>query len=159
MTKRWLILVIWFLVLVAVIICTIPLLFPPDVDGHEVSTTIDKDIEAELVGIWREGYTQECITGESLIIYYGDKTFEEHFTYFATDDCKYGDGKLLKVGESHSGVRMGGWYMLYGYLYYTDSRGITISRIKVLSIDKEKAEYIWDNKETCEGYRVDINNG
>jgi hypothetical protein len=123
--------------------------------GQKV-TPVDVEISKALVGTWKETYTQGCIVGESLIIYYGNKTFEEHFTYLAMDDCRYGNGKLLMTGEATSGVRMGTWFVSYGYINYVDDRDIPTSRIKVLSIDKEKASYVWDNGETCEGRRIDL---
>lgn len=141
---------------IVIFVAFVLLLWIITAEGNEVSTPIDKEISQELVGVWKEWYAQGCIEGESLVIYYADKTYEEHATYIATERCELDDGRVLEAGEVIHDMRAGKWFVSYGYIHYVDTGDVVTSKLKVISIGSGKASYEWDNRETCKGSRIDL---
>ncbi|MGR3174864.1 MAG: hypothetical protein ACUZ8N_09725 [Candidatus Scalindua sp.] len=102
----------------------------------------DKQFTTEMVGVWKEFYEEEGLEIECLIIYYPDHTYEQHTTYLTDYDAPW----------RSTGI----WMVRGGYVYYKDGDGI--SSIRILSIDKQKASYKWDNGVICKGFRIDLHN-
>jgi hypothetical protein len=102
----------------------------------------DEQFTTAIVGAWKEFYEREGLEIECLIIYYPDHTYEQYATYLIDYDASWRSN--------------GTWMVRGGYVYYKDGDGM--SSIRILSIDKKKANYQWDDGVTCRGFRVDIHN-
>ncbi len=117
----------------------------------------DGQLSKAMIGVWKEVHQQGCLDGESIVIYYPDKRFEEFTTYMANEDCEFvSEGFILRVGEFRHTVTTGTWKVSGGHIYYKTLID-EISSMRIISIDKQKASLKWDNGNTCEAYRIDIN--
>lgn len=118
----------------------------------------DEQLTKSMIGVWKEFHQQDCLDGESLVIYYPDMKFEEHTTYKANEDCEFlSDGVILKAGEFRYKVSSGTWSVRDGYVYYKTLLG-KISSMRIISVDSKRASLIWDSGNTCEAYRIDFHN-
>ncbi|KKL70098.1 hypothetical protein LCGC14_2108290, partial [marine sediment metagenome] len=118
----------------------------------------DELLTKAMIGVWKEIYHQDCLDGESIVIYYPNMRFEEFTTYMANEDCEFlSDGVILKVGEFRHMVTTGTWRVSGGYVYY-NTLGDGISSMRIISIDAQRVSSIWDSGYTCESYRIDFHN-
>ncbi len=117
----------------------------------------DELLTKAMVGTWKEIHVQDCLDGESIVIYYPDKRFEEFTTYMANDDCEFlDDGFILKVGEFRHIVSTGTWKVSGGYIYYKELMKDKLNSMRIVSINAQRASFIWDSGYTCESYRIDL---
>ncbi len=128
------------------------------VDGKEIRDPIpgDEQLTKAMIGVWKEIYHQDCLDGESIVIYYPDHSYEEFTTYIANEDCQFiNTGNILKAGESGHEANTGTWKVSGGHIYYNETTGNT-SSMRIVSINAKRASLTWDNGNTCESYRIDF---
>jgi len=147
-TVLWLCLV----VVIAVLAATMPVI----VNGSEVN----EEVEGRMVGIWKEIFSEECIDAECLVVYYSDNTFEQYMTYLANAECWVGAVRI-NDGESLYEMLSGTWWAENEYIHYnvqftTNRMGFKGGRsdIRILSMEKDRVSFRWDNGTVCEAYRI-----
>ncbi|MEE9215105.1 MAG: hypothetical protein V3U54_09995 [Thermodesulfobacteriota bacterium] len=117
----------------------------------------DKQLTKAMIGVWKEVHQQGILDGESIVVYYPNKRYEEFTTYMANEDTEFADGFILKVGEFRHMVSAGTWKVSGGHVYYKEI-GDRITSMRIISIDAKRASLTWDNGNTCESYRIDLHN-
>jgi hypothetical protein len=116
---------------------------------------LDDHLTTSLFGVWKELHHQDCLDGESIVIYYPHMRFEEFTTFIANEDCEFLDsGKVVRAGETTHQTVSGDWQVVDGYLHFLTDLGKEVTTLKILSIGSKQADFSWENGNTLQGYKI-----
>lgn len=117
---------------------------------------LDDHLRSSLFGVWKELHHQDCLDGESIVVYYPHMRFEEFTTYIANEDCEFlnEDGYILRAGEDVHKVVSGTWDVVEGYIHFTTDLGKKVTTLKVVFMGTKEARFRWDNGNTLHGFKI-----
>jgi hypothetical protein len=143
------------LIVVFVILCIMAGLLVGILVGKAEGGDLDDHIRSSLFGVWKELHHQDCLDGESIVIYYPHMQFEEFTIYIANEDCEFiKTGDVVKAGEVTYRTVSGVWEVVDGYIHYTTDLGKEVTILKVLSMGTKQANFSWGNGNTLQGYKI-----
>jgi len=116
---------------------------------------LDDHIRSSLYGVWKELHHQDCLDGESIVIYYPHMKFEEFTTYIANEDCEFIEtGDVVRAGAVTHKTVSGDWDVVDGYIHYVTDLGKEVTSLKVNSMGTKQASFSWGNGNTLQGYKI-----